>query len=238
MPSPHVSFALHFKHLLRQVDVVAILDILLVATAIYYLLALAQGTRAMQLLKGLAILLVVMKIAQFLGMDTLYWFISQALFASAVVLVILFQPELRAALDQLGRSRLELLGLRLQQNVTPAQNRVIEEITRAVTELGSHAHWRLNRRRARDRLGRHCSHRHVIKCQRFGRTSGRDFPRRQPAPRRRLHHQRRTNRGRRLHFAAFHRQRFAAHRRHASPRRAGIERNHRRLNYRGLGRNW
>ena len=137
MPSSSVSFALHFKHLLRQVDVVALFDILLVATAVYYLLALAQGTRAMQLLKGLAMLLVVMKVAQFLGMDTLYWFISQALFASAVVLVILFQPELRAALDQLGRSRLEVLGLRLQSSVSPAQGRVIEEITRAVTELAA-----------------------------------------------------------------------------------------------------
>ncbi len=137
MPASTVSFALHLKHLLRQVDVVAILDILLVATAIYYLLALAKGTRAMQLLKGLAILLVVMKSAQFLGMDTLYWFISQALFASAVVLVILFQPELRAALDQLGRSRLELLGFRMQQSATPAQTRVVEEITRAVTGMAA-----------------------------------------------------------------------------------------------------
>ena len=137
MPSPPLSFALHFRHLLRQVDGFAVLDILLVATAIYYLLALARGTRAMQLLKGLAILLAVMKIAQFLGMDTLYWFISQALFASAVVLVILFQPELRAALDQLGRSHLEILGFRLQNGVSAAQGRVIEEITRAVQGLAA-----------------------------------------------------------------------------------------------------
>lgn len=137
MPLPSVSFALHFRHLLRQVDLIALLDILLVATAIYYLLALARGTRAMQLLKGLAILLAVMKIAQFLGMDTLYWFISQALFASAVVLVILFQPELRAALDQLGRSHLEILGFRLQNGVSAAQGRVIEEITRAVQGMAA-----------------------------------------------------------------------------------------------------
>ena len=134
---PTIPLALHLRHLLRQIDVVALLDIALVATAIYYLLALARGTRAMQLLKGLAILLAVMKIAQFLGLDTLYWFISQALFASAVVLVILFQPELRAALDQLGRSHLEILGLRMQNGVSAAQARVIEEITRAVTGMAS-----------------------------------------------------------------------------------------------------
>ena len=131
------NLAPQLKHLLRQVDVVALLDIALVATAIYYLLALARGTRAMQLLKGLAILLAVMKMAQWLGMDTLGWFISQALFASAVVLVILFQPELRAALDQLGRSHLEWLALKPQNGNTPAEARAVSEITRAVETLSS-----------------------------------------------------------------------------------------------------
>jgi len=125
----------HFKHLLRQVDVVALLDIALVATAIYYLLLLSKGTRAMPLLKGVAILLVVMKGAQWLGLDTLYWLISQALFASALVLVILFQPELRAALDQIGRGRLELLGVRLSPAQRESQTRVADEIARAVEKL-------------------------------------------------------------------------------------------------------
>ncbi len=111
-PSSQRELSRHLHELLRQIDAVAILDILLVATVIYYLLLLAQGTRAMQLLKGLAILLVIMKGAQWLGMDTLDWMIRQAIFASAVVVVVLFQPELRAALDQLGRGRLEFLGLR------------------------------------------------------------------------------------------------------------------------------
>ncbi|MBW3637783.1 MAG: diadenylate cyclase CdaA, partial [Armatimonadetes bacterium] len=127
-----VDFALHLRHLLRQMDVVALFDILLVATAIYYLLLLASGTRAMQLLKGVAILLAIMKGAQWLGMDTLQWVIGQALFASALVLVILFQPELRAALDQLGRGHLDLVGLGLHPAPNAAQNRAVEAITRAV----------------------------------------------------------------------------------------------------------
>ena len=136
MPAtPSIDFALQFKHLVRQLDVVAILDIVLVATAIYYLLLLARGTRAMQLLKGLAILLAVMKLAQWLGMDTLYWFISQALFASAVVLVILFQPELRAALDQLGRTHLAVFGITLQSQQVAPQAGMVEEITRAIEVL-------------------------------------------------------------------------------------------------------
>ncbi|PQV64030.1 diadenylate cyclase [Abditibacterium utsteinense] len=130
-----VDLPFHLRHLLRQLDVVALLDIFLVATAIYYLLVLAQGTRAMQLLKGVAILLAIMKIAQWLGLDTLQWVIGQALFASALVLVILFQPELRAALDQLGRSQLDLLGLGFSPTLNEAENRAVLEISRAVEKF-------------------------------------------------------------------------------------------------------
>lgn len=124
-------------HLLRQLDAVALMDIALVATVIYYLLALAQDTRAMQLLKGLAILLAIMKLAQWLGMDTLQWIIGQAIFASAVVVVILFQPELRAALDQLGRGHLETLGLNFHVAERAGAMRAVEDITRAVETLAS-----------------------------------------------------------------------------------------------------
>ena len=131
--SPEISR--YVQELLRQLNVVALLDIFLVATVIYYLLVLAQGTRAMQLLKGLAILLVIMKAAQWLEMDTLNWIIRQAIFASAVVVVVLFQPELRAALDQLGRGRLEVLGLRFRDTGTAELARSVAEITRAIEKL-------------------------------------------------------------------------------------------------------
>jgi diadenylate cyclase len=139
MPFPPmpVDFPLQLRHLLRQLDVVALLDILLVATAIYYLLALAKGTRAMQLLKGVAILLAIMKAAQWLGMDTLQWVIGQALFASALVLVILFQPELRAALDQIGRGHLDILGLSFHPTPSLEENRAVLEIARAVENFSA-----------------------------------------------------------------------------------------------------
>jgi diadenylate cyclase len=127
----------HLVHLLRQIDVTALLDIALVSVAIYYLLMIARGTRAMQLLKGLAILLVVMKVAQWLGLDTLQWILGQALFASAVVLVILFQPELRAALDQIGRGHLEILGLQFGHERNAENARMASEITKAVESMAA-----------------------------------------------------------------------------------------------------
>lgn len=127
----------HLVHLLRQLDIAALLDIALVAVAIYYLLMIARGTRAMQLLKGLAILLVVMKMAQWMGLDTLQWILGQALFASAVVLVILFQPELRAALDQIGRGHLEILGLQFGHEKNAENARMASEITKSVESMAS-----------------------------------------------------------------------------------------------------
>lgn len=126
-----------FRDLYLQFNLVALLDILLVAVVIYYLLALARGTRAMQLLKGVAILLVVMKGAQWLGLDTLQWIIGQAIFASAVVVVILFQPELRAALDQLGRGHLETLGFKWKNASDAEVSRGVAEITKTVEQLAA-----------------------------------------------------------------------------------------------------
>lgn len=124
-------------HLYRQLDLVALFDIVLVTVAIYYLLALAKGTRAMQLLKGLCILLVVMKVAQWSGMDTLQWIIGQLIFASAVVVVILFQPELRAALDQLGRGHLDVVGLQWRSEASTETVRAVNDIAKAVEQLST-----------------------------------------------------------------------------------------------------
>jgi diadenylate cyclase len=129
------EFGRYLTHLLRQVDVIAVLDILLVAVAIYYMLVLVKGTRAMQLLKGLAVLLVVMKTAQWLGMDTLQWIIGQVIFASAVIFVILFQPELRAALDQIGRGYFDIFTLQWNSARQTDAARAVAEITKAVERM-------------------------------------------------------------------------------------------------------
>jgi len=137
-PRPPRPEALRYlDYLYRQLDVVALLDIALVAVAIYYLLALAKGTRAMQLIKGLATLLVIMKAAQWAGMDTLQWIIGQAIFASALVVVVLFQPELRAALNQLGRGHFDVLGLSWKDSVGADAARAVSEITKAVEQMAA-----------------------------------------------------------------------------------------------------
>src|SRR5256714_12814942 len=80
-----------------------VLDILIVAVFIYYVLVLIRGTRAVQLLIGVLVLVLIYWIASLLRL-TLTTLLLQALFAVALfALVVVFQPELRRALGQLGQ---------------------------------------------------------------------------------------------------------------------------------------
>jgi len=80
-----------------------ILDILIVAILLYGLLMLARQTRASAVLKGLVVLILASWISDLLGLTALNWLLLNVVNNGAVVLVILFQPEIRKALEQLGR---------------------------------------------------------------------------------------------------------------------------------------
>jgi len=83
----------------------AILDIAVVAVIIYQILMLIKGTRAVQLLKGLFILLIVSLFSRQLGLTTLTWMLDKVWTMLLVALPVVFQPELRKALEQLGRGK-------------------------------------------------------------------------------------------------------------------------------------
>src|SRR5439155_388224 len=80
-----------------------VLDVLIVAVFIYYVLLLIRGTRAVQLLIGVMVLVLIYFVATSLHL-TLTTLLLQALFAVALIaLVVVFQPELRRALGQIGQ---------------------------------------------------------------------------------------------------------------------------------------
>lgn len=79
------------------------IDILIVAFLLYELLMLTKETRASAVLKGLGMLLLASLISNLLGLTALNWLLLNVVNNGAVVLVILFQPELRKALEQIGR---------------------------------------------------------------------------------------------------------------------------------------
>lgn len=86
------------------------LDILAVAFIIYYAIRLVRETRAMQLVKSLGVIFAVYFFATQLGMVTLTFVIKSVLDVGLIMIVVLFQPELRRALERIGRSKLTDLG--------------------------------------------------------------------------------------------------------------------------------
>lgn len=83
----------------------ALLDMAIVSFLVYRVFMLIRGTRAVQLIKGLVILLLVTVVSQRLSLVTLSWLMDKALVMLLVALPVVFQPELRRGLEQLGRGR-------------------------------------------------------------------------------------------------------------------------------------
>ncbi len=83
-----------------------IIDILLVAVLLYKLYMILKDTRALTLLKGLVVLLVATLVSKWVGLNVINWLLQKSMTVVLVALPIVFQPELRRALEQLGRGRL------------------------------------------------------------------------------------------------------------------------------------
>jgi diadenylate cyclase len=116
--------------LLSRIDLVNLLDILLVALLFYGLLSVLQGTRAVPLLRGLMIvLLLVLVVRSILNLPTLGWLLDNSLPALLITIPVIFQPELRRALENLGQ--------RIPWSRRPWSSSAAQEMTQTVTEIAA-----------------------------------------------------------------------------------------------------
>ncbi len=119
---------------MRPLDLlVAVLDILVVSYIVYRGLLLLQGTRGGSVIKGLLVVLFLLWISS--GLPTLNYILRQLVLPGVIALVVIFQPELRTALERLGRAG--LLGFSVGRVETAAAQRVINEIVDAADEMSS-----------------------------------------------------------------------------------------------------
>ncbi|HYM68336.1 MAG TPA: diadenylate cyclase CdaA [bacterium] len=114
-----------------------LVDILVVTVIVYQVLMLIRGTRAVQLVSGLAVLFGVYVVSRWLGLYTLQWLLGYVGLVVPIALLILFQPELRRMLEQLGRGGVSLVGLSPHGLDREAAIRLINDVTRAARVLGS-----------------------------------------------------------------------------------------------------
>jgi len=113
-------------------SIIAVLDIVLVTFVLYKIFLLIKGTRAIQLLKGLGILLAVTIISQWAGLYTINWLLQKTIGMVFVALPVVFQPELRRALEQLGRGRIFASSSR--QLGPEARQRLLGELVAAISQ--------------------------------------------------------------------------------------------------------
>lgn len=110
-----------------------LIDIAIVAYVFYRLMLLIRGTRAATLIRGLVILLAARAVAGWFRFDTAFWLLEKVQLGLAVAIPIVFQPELRRALEHVGRGRIFTPSfVNMEAGVL---NQVVEQVVRAASTL-------------------------------------------------------------------------------------------------------
>lgn len=111
-----------------------ILDISIVAFLIYCLIKVVKGNRAWQLIKGIALLVIVTWISGLFNLKILNWILSGIMNWGVIAIIVIFQPELRRALEQLGTNKFtKFFGI--DKDLATKTKEDIYKIVIAVTEL-------------------------------------------------------------------------------------------------------
>lgn len=108
-----------------------ILDILIIAFAVYKILEIMQGTRAMPLAKGIGVLLLFSVLSDVLGLSTVNWVLVQLQTMFIIAIPVIFAPELRRALEQLGTGTFLIRNRHLTDNDIVANQ--VQEIVGCLT---------------------------------------------------------------------------------------------------------
>ena len=91
-----------------------LIDILIVWYILYNILVIIKGTRAINLMKGIAVIAAIKFLSFFLGLNTLDWIMNFVIQWGVVAALIVFQPEIRRGLEHIGRSNSSLVNTKVR----------------------------------------------------------------------------------------------------------------------------
>lgn len=128
-----LSIYIPFKEPLETLK--SVVDISIVSYLIYKLIQLVRETRAWQLVKGIIVILIVAMLSELLQLRTLAYILSRTIELAGFALVVVFQPELRRGLEQIGRSNFKNFFSFDEHDAAINTTFTIEEIVKAATEL-------------------------------------------------------------------------------------------------------
>lgn len=121
---------------IKNISIWSVLDILVVSYIFFKGYMLIKETRAEQLLKGIALIVALLPISYLLRLDMLYFILSKTITIGVLTIIIIFQPEIRRALEHIGRSAFD--DLHVMQD-DEALEEVITELVNAVENLADTA---------------------------------------------------------------------------------------------------
>ena len=108
--------------------VINIIDILVVWYLVYKLIMLVRGTKAVQLLKGVAVFIIIRILSEIIGLHTLSWLMNQVIMYGVIAAVVIFQPEVRRGLEHLGR----IWFFRANKGAQQEDERIIQAFDKAI----------------------------------------------------------------------------------------------------------
>jgi diadenylate cyclase len=121
------------RHIFQQFGWQAILDILILSYIIYQILLLIRGTRAAQMLTGILIVIAAFLLSSLVHLKALNWMMNKFYSSFIIILIILFQDDIRIALSKIGKKSL------IANNQTQSSGRVLDEIARAAAVLAANS---------------------------------------------------------------------------------------------------
>ena len=122
-----------FQALARTIGILDVIDTGLVAFFLYRIYIMLKNTRAAALVKGLMVLAALVIVSKWLNLHVINWILEKAMTMMMVALPVVFQPELRRALEQIGRGRLFRKRVELDE---AELNDMIEAVANAAVIMG------------------------------------------------------------------------------------------------------
>ena len=130
------SALLYLRSFFQVLKLTDIIDIFLIALIVYQLLKILKETRAMQLVKGIFLLFLILQISSWAHLTTLNYLMRNAMQVGMFAIVVIFQPELRSLLEKMGRSNVAKL-IDVATGNTNDDDYAISEIVHAATNMSS-----------------------------------------------------------------------------------------------------
>ncbi|UDM31798.1 diadenylate cyclase CdaA [Lentilactobacillus laojiaonis] len=105
-----------------------LIDIVVVWFLVYEILMMVKGTKAIQLLRGIIIIIIIKVVSWYVGLSTVSWIMDQVINWGVIAVIVIFQPEIRRALEHIGRG--SLFSRNNQQN--QEANQLIDSLDKAI----------------------------------------------------------------------------------------------------------